>query len=285
MDWNCAEIFRKCFRPLAPLPSGETPVLRPLPDLRAVLFDLYGTLLVSGSGEVGTVAAPCDQALREAMAAVGLHLKGPADEAVELWFETIRRSHAQLREQGIDYPEVQVELRHRCWLDGEPLDEQQIRRLAVEYEARANPCWPMPGLEETLQRLRSKRKLLGIISNAQFYTPELFPALLGKTAEQMGFDPELTFYSYRHGRAKPGTYLHQQAAERLAQKGVAPSEVLYVGNDMLNDIWPAAQVGFATALFAGDRRSLRWREDRPELAGLRPRLILTSLAELDRCVL
>jgi len=294
MDQSCAHIFRSHCRALEPVPTDEQPVLRELSGLRAVLFDLYGTLLVSGSGEVGTVAASCDRALGEALAAVGLRLVGPAQEAVELWFETIRRAHARLRAEGIDYPEVQVvdlwgelldELRRRAWLDGRPRGGGDLRRLAVEYEARANPCWPMPGMEACLGSLRTKGKLLGIISNAQFYTPELFPALLGVDSGQLGFDPELVFYSYQHGRAKPGTWLHERARERLAGRGIGPAEVLYVGNDMLNDILPAARVGFATGLFAGDRRSLRWRREQPELAGLRPDVVLTALAQLDRCVL
>ena len=46
----------------------------------------------------------------------------------------------------------------------------------------------------------------------------------------------------------------------LGKNGVAPGEVLYVGNDMLNDVYAAGQVGFRTALFAGDQRSLRMRQ-------------------------
>lgn len=294
MNQSYAEIFRAHFRPLEPLPTGEQPVLRRLAGLRAVLFDLYGTLFISGSGEVGTVAAPADMALSEALAAVGLRLLGPPAEAAGIWFEAVRQAHARARAAGIDYPEVQVvelwgellgQLRQRGWLDGRLSGQGELARLAVEYEARANPCWPMPGLAECLAGLRAKGKLLGIISNAQFYTPALFPALLGVEAEQLGFARELVFYSYQHGRAKPGTWLHQQAARRLAGQGIAPAEVLYVGNDMLNDIWPAAQVGFATGLFAGDGRSLRWRQGEPEMAALRPDIVLTCLADLDRCVI
>ena len=43
------EIIRRHSRPLAPLPTGQTPVLRALGPLDAVLFDVYGTLLVSAS--------------------------------------------------------------------------------------------------------------------------------------------------------------------------------------------------------------------------------------------
>ena len=39
------EIFRNLSRPMEPVPTGEVPVLRRLAGIRAVLFDIYGTLL------------------------------------------------------------------------------------------------------------------------------------------------------------------------------------------------------------------------------------------------
>ena len=41
--------------PLEPLPTHVTPELKKLRDVRAVVFDVYGTLIVSGSGDVGSV--------------------------------------------------------------------------------------------------------------------------------------------------------------------------------------------------------------------------------------
>ena len=155
-----------------------------------------------------------------------------------------------------------------------------LRRLAVEYEIRANPCWPMPHLRECLESLRHRGLLLGIISNAQFYTRELFDALLDATPEARGFDPDLQFYSYQHGRAKPGTALHELAVEALRQKRIGCHEVLFVGNDMLNDVLPASRVGFRTALFAGDARSLRRRQRDPRTEGISLDLVVTDLRQI-----
>jgi len=290
-----AEIFRRLSRPLEPEPVGCPSQLLPLPGLRAVLFDVYGTLLISGSGEVGTCgASDCQEALREALTACGMTLRGRPQVALDLLAQRIRCTHRQLQLEGVDYPEVDVV---RIWAEvlagladqalicGGPWTDDELRRLAVEYEARVNPVWPMPGLESCLARLRSHGKLLGVISNAQFYTPALFVGLVGRTPEDLGFDPALQYYSYQYGRAKPGTFMHRLAAEELQRREIAPSEVLYVGNDMLNDVLPARQVGFRTALFAGDRRSYRSREDEALVAGIRPDLIVTRLAELSDCVI
>ena len=67
--------------------------------------------------------------------------------------------------------------------------------------------------------------------------------------------------------------------------GISAAEALYVGNDMLNDITPAHALGFRTALFAGDARSLRLRENDERVAGIEPDLVLTDLAQILHCVL
>jgi len=294
MESRYVEVFRGHFGPLEPIPTDEPPKLGKIEGIRAVLFDLYGTLLVSASGEVGTAGAASDRALEESLAAVGIRATGPVGDGVEMLFEVIRARHAELRARGVDYPEVDICAMWRRVLErlhgqgrieaGDP-GAVDLKRLAVEYEARANPCWPMPRLEACLGRLAGAGLLLGIVSNAQFYTRLLFPALLGEPIERRGFDAGLLFFSYEHGHAKPGAVLYERAAAELRDRGVEPREVLYVGNDMLNDVLPAREAGFCTALFAGDRRSLRLREGDPRLEGVAPDLVLSDLGQLAGCVL
>ena len=289
------DIFRRHYSPIAPEPTGVSPRLQPLSGIRSVLFDLYGTLFVSGSGEVGTTREATTQtALEGAADAMGIATAWVLDGAAERMQARIRAVHAEItRLHGIEYPEIQIS---EIWSDviseivrqggvSSSLDpsEFDFRQLAVEYEARANPCWPMPQLETCLEALRRQGMDLGLVSNAQFYTPLLFPALLGRSAEECGFEPDLQFYSYRHGFAKPGMPLFALAVRALAQRGILPNHVLYVGNDMLNDIVPASRVGFRTALFAGDRRSLRLRQEDPRLAGVDATIVITDLAQLVEC--
>ena len=90
----------------------------------------------------------------------------------------------------------------------------------------------------------------------------------------------MQYFSYQHRHAKPGGYLYNLAAERLAELGVEPHEVVYVGNDVRNDVAPALRVGFRAVLFAGDRRSLRLRLEDPELRDLQPTATITNLEQL-----
>lgn len=280
---------------LEPIPTELPPNTPQLSGIRAVVFDIYGTLLVSGSGDIG-VADPAKrgEAFAEALEAVGINLTGDADQAVAEFRKVIELHHDRSRAQGIDYPEVDIvavweetlaRLQEQSAFNALPAKEI-LPRLALEFEVRVNPVWPMPQLVETLQALSSMGLVMGIISNAQFFTPLLFPALAKKTLNQLGISSELRYYSFEYGLAKPGVDLYKLAQAGLAEKEIATSEVLYVGNDMRNDIWPAAEVGFRTALFAGDERSLRLREDDENyLTRQKPDAIITNLMQIPPMIL
>ncbi len=288
MSKSLERILRAASSPLTPVPTTLAPRTLPLPDVRAVVFDIYGTLLISGSGDIG-LADPTSRgaALQQALAAVGCHLNGAADGAMTALHEQIHQAHEQSRAAGTAFPEVDIVEIWRQTTDhlvtagalAQPVPAQQLPQLAIEFETRVNPVWPMPDMTTTLAALQTAGLVLGIISNAQFFTPLLFPALVHKNLDQLGFDPELRYYSYVHRRAKPGPELYQLAAEGLAAKSIQPSAVLYVGNDMRNDIWPAAAVGFRTALFAGDQRSLRLRSAEAD-ARAEPDVIVTQLPQI-----
>lgn len=275
--------IREAAAPLEPIPTSTTPRLPAMSELRVVLWDIYGTLLISGSGDVGSADPRTrDSAFAAALEAVGVEPRGLD---ASLLRKHIELSHAELRRSGIDYPEVDIVEVWRDVLAESPArpdaPEVDFEQLAVEFEIRANPVWPMPGLNDCLGELRRCGLVLGIISNAQFFTPLAITATTGKTLDEHGFDPVLRYYSYEHRRAKPGRWLYEQAAAELARRGYQPHEVLYVGNDLRNDVWPAAEVGFRTALFAGDRRSLRLRQDEAESNKLpEPDAVATELTQI-----
>lgn len=286
------EIIRSNSTPLTPIPTTLQSCLPPCSPVRAVLFDVYGTMLISGSGDIGTVAAAPGAALAAAFEVLGISLTVGDAAAAELLTETIREHQARARARGIPYPEVDIvevwrdllrEMVRRDWasLDLESVD---FHRLSVEYEVRANPVWPMPDLTETLEKLQQQGILLGIISNAQFFTRELFPALVGSTLPELGFSEALAFWSFQHLRAKPDTHLFSLAREALQSQGVQQGETLYIGNDMLNDILPAQSVGFVTGLFAADTRSLRLRRGDERVAEVRPDLTLTNFRQVADCL-
>jgi putative hydrolase of the HAD superfamily len=159
-------------------------------------------------------------------------------------------------------------------------DADLVQAFALEFELIVNPVFPMPHLAALLSGCRKRKLWMGIISNAQFYTPHLFQWFLDANYEALGFCTDLVFFSYQFGYAKPSSFLFNLATIKLKEKGIREHGVLYVGNDMLNDIYPAAITGFKTALFAGDKRSLRLRKDEPKCRHLSADIVITDLIQL-----
>jgi len=187
-----------------------------------------------------------------------------------------------LKEKGIDFPEILIEEIWESILNLK--DNNLLKKIIVEYEVIVNPVYPMPKLKEVLQYLKDKNIILGIISNAQFYTKYLFSAFLEGFPEEIGFDNSLIFYSYEYNYGKPSLYLFNKLVEKLLNKQVNPENTLYVGNDMLNDIYTAYSLGIKTCLFAGDKRSLRLREKNSECKNLVPDVTLTELNQLKNII-
>lgn len=276
--------IRARLKPMQPISADIPPRLRPLPEILAVVFDVFGTLLISAAGEISAHVDGAHRAAAlagEAVAAAGIELPAEAEAglAVALTDELARR-RAAAQAAGVPHPDPDIRDAWRAVLKtvGAVSTTAQVERLTVEFELRANPTWLMPGALACLRSLHG-HAALGIVSNAQFSTQFILDEQLGGSLSNL-VPRDRCLWSYQHGRAKPGTELFELAAERFAAAGIGRSECLFVGNDMLNDVWAAAACGFRTALFAGDARSLRLRYDDERCRALQPDLIITALEQL-----
>lgn len=278
--------IRERSQPMEPLATGEEARLEPMPELRVVVFDIYGTLFISGSGDISLAKAEDrSPAIRAALETAGFEITDPGAPFAKGFLEFVEKFRDERRAQAITYPEVRIpevwdafleDARRRNWITG----EGDLELAIVDHECRVNPCWPMPGLEPALARLTNKGVPLGIVSNAQFYTPLLFPALLDRAIDTYSFGERYCVWSYVEREGKPSPDLYRRLREKLEADGYESRELLYIGNDRRNDIWPAALAGFRTALFAGDARSLRWRQDDPDCGDVRPDCLLTNLEQI-----
>ncbi len=232
--------------PAIPAPA-RAPVPLPRPP-RAILFDVYGTLLLDAARPARgqfSAAARLRSLLRR-------HRVGLSQEELAARIaEAVAGEQAALRDLGIAHPEVRIELLWSSLLPGR--DDDEVRAIAAGWEAAVRPVLPAPGCRALLAHLRGAGLAVGIVSNAQFYTPLFLEALLGAALEELGFDGTLCAWSHDLLAAKPGPELFGLAAARLAARGIEPPAALLVGNDPRNDIAPAAARGFMTVL-VGDPR-------------------------------
>jgi putative hydrolase of the HAD superfamily len=271
--------IRKHMVSMKPRETGMVPEGRPKAQVRCILFDIYGTLFISGSGDISLARQSAEESgiLADLLQRFGI--SETPEKLLGRFFGIIDKSHQKLKKCGVDFPEVQID---RIWMEVlHTKDHILAKRFAVEYELIVNPVFPMPHLRKTLEECCKRQVTMGIISNAQFFTPLLFEWFFGRTTESLGFSPDLIFYSWEHGCAKPSPHLFSLASAQLASMGISPSETCFVGNDMLNDILPAANAGMQTILFAGDSRSLRLRKENVKCRNLKSDMIITDLDQLS----
>jgi len=248
-----------------------------------IAFDVYGTLLTSAAGEIG-VTERRERPFFNTTRRLGLpeDLAGAVEER---YHEIIHAMHARDRSPERQVPEVEIRHVWRAvterFLDSRTINELERipdfwERIAIEHELDANPTWEMPGASETIASLRALGLDLAIVSNAQFYTPLVFTAVFGDTPRNLGFSTAI--WSFEMGIAKPDPNVFARFLQEIAP--IPPQSVLYVGNDMRNDVSAAARHGIRTALFAGDARSLRLREDDASLSAISPDAVLSDLRQV-----
>lgn len=284
--------------PISPLPTKHKADLKKMDGVKALIFDIYGTLLISSSGDIDQATISSGH-LKTAFESANYKLIQKEKELEKSlqnllghFVGIIKHHHQRHINSGRKFPEVDIRL---VWEDFVNLAiEKQIitkteksdpDRLTFVFELLSNKVYPMPGMKKIVKHFKKAGYPLGIISNAQFYTPIVLNYFLnGKIDEReviADFDPELTVFSYHLYKAKPDNSLFDQLLAALKNKhGIQPKEAAFIGNDMYKDIYPAHECGMKTVLFAGDERSLRLRPDRKEIENLKPDATITELKQL-----
>ena len=143
---------------------------------------------------------------------------------------------------------------------------EQLPRLLAETHRAASRYWlqPYPGVEDTIRQLQSKYRL-AIISDGQtaYAVPELNAVGLAGY-----FDPIIVSGDF--GYRKPDDRLFTAA---LTAMKMAPSEILFVGNDMYRDVHGAQKLGIRTVFFKSNQGT-------QEKEGVKPDYIIYSFPEV-----
>jgi putative hydrolase of the HAD superfamily len=213
-------------------------------NIRAVIFDIYGTLM-----EVGPATPDpelCWQRLCRDMLHIEPHLSR-LDFSVATG-QVISRHHEAARARGIPWPEVHWPsvvaevLPELAQLPRHDQEEFLFRQIQTGHTTRMTS-----ETAATLRWLKERPCLLGIASNAQAYTLRELQEALGNHGLGMDFfRPELCFWSFEHGFSKPDPHVFQTLTARLARLGISPHETLMVGDRLDNDINPAQAHGWRT---------------------------------------
>uniref|UniRef100_A0A7C4QX47 HAD family hydrolase n=1 Tax=Schlesneria paludicola TaxID=360056 RepID=A0A7C4QX47_9PLAN len=286
-------------------PVNAAPYTKPLPGIRAVAWDIYGTLLRISDGELLFVhpqamrmevaldktiqefnmwhsmsrkpGAPWEYMLQlyqrtyDELRLAGSGRKGDLTEvdAAQLW----RRILGKLEQKEYQYDEA---------FYGD-LDELSAK-IAYFFHASLQGCEAEAGALEVLLSLFHQGLPQGVIADGQCFTLlQLLRGLLAQGTLPAGsrlFLPELMTLSYQEGIRKPSKSLYLKAAERFESRGVSPGEVLYVSARLRDDLAVAKSVGFRTALYAGDKVSLRASAADLKDPAVKPDRLMTELTHI-----
>jgi len=275
-------------------------------DIKAVIFDVYGTLVNYWREEfsnTGSKEAVLLDAFKKTMDRFGfsafllkMNPESPPEVTLrDFYHGLIAISHQKLRENGATEPEIRIEeiwhtillMMERHGFDHENSGAENVHELsfhvAYYYNFHSLGRGFYPGVVSALTTLRDSNLKLGVLSNAQFYTPiDLTLFVREQSNDRLDdyleiFDTDLTFYSYQYKAAKPGQALFRKLFDALYQFRILPSQTVVVGNDLLADIKPAQEVGMKTALFTGDSRTVFHHEQGGQVI---PDIVFSSFSDL-----
>lgn len=287
------EPFLKQLAPLEIQSTGAKANYSKAKGVKAVIFDIYGTLVISSSGDIMQDRYDASM-FRQALQSAGFQILVPEQQLMDIYpiFEQeVLARKEKAKASGIPFPELNiVEIWEKTLKKAETfgliagVSGADFKLFTFVFELSSNRVWPMPGVKEMLQSLKEKGYPLGIVSNAQFYTPVMMNYFLYERikADEFldGFEPDLSIFSYKILKGKPDVAIYEALHEPLRLRGLQPEEVLFVGNDMLKDIYAASKAGFKTCFFAGDMRAYRLREGDQRVADVKPDFVITELGQL-----
>ena len=148
------DLIKLYVTPLSPQPTGLSPAGHLAGSIECILFDIYGTLFISGVGDISVArqASPQISKLEKLIARYELNVAPRI--LIEKLHAAIEARHHQLKQSGIDMPEVEIDLIWQNILACH--DIEQARKFAIEYELIANPVYPMPNLAKLLRACRQR---------------------------------------------------------------------------------------------------------------------------------
>lgn len=228
-----------------------------------ILFDLYGTLLDLKSDEESSEVWQKTAFLYT--------LYGAPYDPEELKREYHRIVRGLLAKSPSDFPDIEIRdvfsglFREKGAAFNASMMDSVISTFRDVSTVTLSLC---PGAAETLRKLKTQCKKICLLSNGQRVFSEMEMKRLGIS----GFFNR-TFFSSDYGISKPDRALFDKVA---MAEGLVPSDTVFVGNSLRDDIAGAASMGWDTVYVC---RTLQDAE-----SGVTPTHCIQSMDELPEIV-
>jgi FMN phosphatase YigB (HAD superfamily) len=290
-------------------PEVERPDVPPrvyrLPDIRAVTWNVYGTLLAISGGTLYFehpkqvfMDLALDKTIQEfKMWAAMTRKPGQPTEYFGPLYSMQLHQMKGSPTGGERFPEVPVDalwdaLVKKLLKKDYKLDtgsygslNEFCRKVAYFFHASLQGVAAYPGAADALSFIKSRKVTQGLLGDGQCFTLDQLKRCLRLQSPQAdlgeAFDPELCVLSHSVRARPPSERPFREALGILARRGVRPEQVLHVGSRVTADIAPARRLRMRTALFAGDKGSLEGTADQMERPQMRPDVVLTELSQIS----
>lgn len=286
-------IIRDTCKPMLPEPAHDQTKLTTLNNIRAVVFNLNSTLFLSGvCDQAYQNEGERDLAFKQVFELENIRITGTALN-IESHFNRIferaqatSNTHSGLTEFDIVevWQQMFVDLSTHGFIEKMP-SRQQIERACLRYECIVHPVWPSSGAEQILWKLHREGLALGILANSRFLAPLFFERFFEQNMEDYGIEENACIWSCAPGASTPHPQAYQKSAQWFKDTlQIAPSQILYVGSTLLNDLNHAAEAGFHTALYAGDKRTLPKTDPHSSEYTITPEIVIADWTLLAPCL-
>ena len=290
--------------PPEPQPVKAEPHCDPLPGIKAVLWNVYGTLIRIADGvllhetpDAIRMEVALDKTISEFNMWNSMTRKPGAPWAY--MFSMYRKIVEELQMAGTrrkgDVPEInsaviwrkiigKLAQKEYIYDEGQYGDEDSLsEKVAYYFHSALQGHAAAPDAAATLIRLANAGIRQGILADAQCFTMvQLISDLRVQdpAASLTQFRPELLIQSFREGVRKPSMSLFAAAFRSLKSLGLAPADVLYVSSKVADDLAVAKSVGFHTAVYAGEKLGLSLTVDDLQNPDTCPDRLLTRLSQI-----
>ncbi len=296
-------------KPPSPVPLDADPFIRPLPEIRAVSWCVYGTLLQIHDGRLHHLHP---QVLRMQVALQKtieeFHMWNSMSRKPGQPWEYMLQQYTKLIEEGRlagtkrkgDTPEIDSSkvwfklidrlLRNEYEYDQSIYGDEEELALKVAYffHAMLQGIEATEGAASILQRVAQGGLKQGLIDDGQAFTFAQLQQALQKVDPTMALggvvNADLVAMSFQFGIRKPSPSLYAVAAEQYRNAGIEPGQVLYVSHRLHDDLAVAKKFGFRTALYAGDEKVCEVDVDDLRNPEIKPDRLLTEIGQVAQIV-
>ena len=298
---------RQLIWPQVPAPKAvpATPSIKYLPDIRAVLWDVYGTLLRVSDGRFTLLPddkirlqIALDKTIHEFNMWNSMYRRPgpPWQSIIGLYWSLIDRQSMQGAARG-DLKEVNLvetwgniimrlfekEYKYDEDLYGN-LDEFS-EKVAYFFHSCLQGTEARPGAVSAMTSIADNELVQGLLSDGQSFS---LVQTLRSLARQDSlpplyklFRPQSIILSHDIGVKKPSKSLFTFAVDQLRSLGIQAQQILHVSCRLTTDLVPARTVGMKTALLVAEKSGLEVTAAVLKDPSKRPDRLLTDLSQLS----